>query len=112
MLKECADVASPTNNDEEEVNNLVKEKKKSETQFQHQCHLLNVLISDNNKLKDQVNTERSKRAIYFNIYKNLEHEIHMWEGKYKNQLIETLKSEGVLAKMKEKFNKSHKKMRN
>ena len=68
-------------------------------------------MSDNSDLKDQVNTQRSKRAIYFNIYKGLEHQIQLWERKYKNQLVETLKVEGVIAKIKEKFHKSTKKMK-
>lgn len=56
----------------------MKEKKRCEHDVQHQAHILNLLISDNNKLKDLVDSERNKRAIYFNIYKDLEHEISEW----------------------------------
>ena len=95
---------------EEELNSVIREKKKWINEYQHQAHLLNILISDNDKLKDQVNAERNKRAIYFNIYKNLEHQIHFWEEKYKNAILDSLKAEGVKIKIKEKFRKANKKI--
>ena len=73
MLKNNIDNSSVAIEEEEELYEVIKEKKRKETEYQHQCHQMNVLISENSKLKDQVNIERGKRAIYFNIYKNLEH---------------------------------------
>ena len=78
----------------------MKEKKKWQHDAQHQAHILNLLISDNNKLKDLVEAERNKRAIYFNIYKDLEHEISEWEEKYKNVLIESMITEGVIKRVR------------
>ena len=49
-----------------------------EKKLQQKTRILNILKAENNKLKEQVNGERNQRVIYFNIYKNLEHEIHEW----------------------------------
>lgn len=64
------------NEEEDEIMRLLKDRRREETDTQHQAHILNILISENGKLKEQVDSERNKRAIYFNVYKNLEHEIH------------------------------------
>lgn len=40
--------------------------------IQHLTNNLNCLMNDNNKLKVQVDSSRSSRVIYSNVYKELE----------------------------------------
>jgi predicted nuclease with TOPRIM domain len=69
---------SKVNEEEAEVDKLRKEKRRWELDVEHQASALNALIAENNRLKEQVNVERGKRVVYFNVYKNLEREIHEW----------------------------------
>ena len=42
-----------------------------EKHLQQKIRALNILKSENSKSKNEVNGERNKRVIYFNVYKNL-----------------------------------------
>lgn len=58
--------------------------------IQHLTNSLNCLINDNNKLKAQVDSSRSSRVIYSNVYKELEKEIHQNEHRYESTLIDLI----------------------
>ena len=80
------------------------------TENQHLTNNLNGLINSNNKLKSQVDSSRSSRVIYSNVYKNLEKEIHKNREVYQNLLIDSLCYEEIEVKTKEKLDKIVKKL--
>ncbi len=60
-------------NNVEQQNTLTLKKRQGKlmAEIQHLTNSLNCLINDNNKLKAQVDSSRSSRVIYSNVYKNL-----------------------------------------
>ena len=83
---------------------------KSEKERIQKIRPLNNLRSENKKLKEEVNAQRDKRVISCNIYKNFEKQIHTWEEKYKDLLIQRKVSEIALEKLIGKFTEIKKRL--
>ena len=83
---------------------------KSEKESRQKIRALNNLRSENKKLKEEVNAQRDKRVISCNIYKNFEKQIHTWEEKYKDLLIQRKVSEIALERLIGKFTEIKKKL--
>jgi hypothetical protein len=79
-------------------------------EIQQLTNNLNCLINDNNKLKGQVDSSRSSRVIYSNVYKNLEKEIRRHEYLYQVALIDSLCYEEAEGKVNEKVEKNIRKL--
>jgi hypothetical protein len=89
---------------------LRKKEGKVTSEVQQLTNNLNVLISENSKLKSQVDISRNSRVIYSNVYKNIEKEIRKQEYLYKVAIIDYLSYEEVEKKIKDKVHKTAKKI--
>jgi phage shock protein A len=72
---ELTQSSNENNSDDQQVARLRRREAKLTSQVQQLTNNLNVLVSENGKLKAQVDVSRNSRVIYSNVYKTIEKEI-------------------------------------
>ena len=95
---------------DQQVVQLRKKESKLTSQLQQLTNNLNVLMSENAKLKSQVDISRNSRVIYSNVYKTIEKEIRKHQYLYKQTIIDYLSYEEVGKKLHDKMAKTTKKI--
>lgn len=83
---------------------LRKKANKLSAEIQQQTKNLNVLTSENGRLKSEVECSRNSRVIYSNVYKTIEKEIRRHEYLYKLAIVDHLAYKEVQNRLTEKTN--------
>lgn len=89
---------------------LRKREAKLTSEVQQLTNNLNVLVSENGKLKAQVDTSRNSRVIYSNVYKTIEKEIRKHEYLYKLAIVDYLCYEEVEKRTADRIAKTAKRI--
>lgn len=92
--------------DDQQVARLRRKEARLTSELQQLTNNLNVLVSENGKLKAQVDVSRNSRVIYSNVYKTIEKEIRKHEYLYKLAIIDCLSYEEVHKRAADRLQKT------